>query len=227
VSPSLRVLRALSALLTYPRPELLAALAEIGEELERSPLLPDDDKARLRELVAELARDEPLALEERYVELFDRGRAASLHLFEHLHGESRERGAAMVELVRIYRAAGLELAPNELPDYLPALLEYLSCRTLEEARAMLQDCGHIVRRIGEALVQRGSRYAAVPSAILAVAGEDGLDWSKAAAPPPEEPPLDEQWAEAPAFGPGSLDATHATTQSVIRFVPREAAKDEP
>ena len=215
MSRELKVLRALGALLTYPRQELLDALPEIQEALNASSLLPSEEKSRLAELVGELSRGEPLELEERYVQLFDRGRATSLHLFEHLHGESRDRGSAMADLVQIYGAAGLELAANELPDYLPALLEYLSCRTLEETRAMLGDCAHIVRRIGEALAGRGSRYAAVPSAILALAREEGLDWSKAAAPLPAEPPLDEQWAEAPAFGPGSADAPQT---SVIQFM---------
>jgi nitrate reductase delta subunit len=220
MSRDLKALRALSALLTYPRQELLDALPELSQVISGSALLPEAEKSRLAELIDELSRGEPLELEERYVQLFDRGRATSLHLFEHLHGESRDRGSAMVDLVEIYGAAGLELAPNELPDYLPALLEYLSCRTLEEARAMLEDCAHIVRKIGEALASRGSRYAAVPSAILALACEEGFDWSKAAAPlaaepPLDEPPLDEQWAEAPAFGPGSADAPQT---SVIQFM---------
>ena len=215
MSQDLKVLRALSALLTYPRPQLLDALPEIRAVIESSSLLPSSERIRLRELVGELAGGEPLELEERYVQLFDRGRATSLHLFEHQHGESRDRGSAMVDLVKIYSAAGLELAPNELPDYLPALLEYLSCRTIEETRAMLADCAHIVRKIGEALASRGSRYAAVPSAILAVAREDGLDESKAAAPLRAEPPLDEEWAEAPAFGAGSADAPQT---SVVQFM---------
>lgn len=220
MSRDLKVLRALSALLTYPRRELLDALPEVQQVLVSTKLLPESEKPGLEALIAELARGEPLELEERYVQLFDRGRATSLHLFEHLHGESRDRGSAMVDLVEIYGAAGLELAPNELPDYLPALLEYLSCRNFEEARAMLEDCAHIVRKIGEALASRGSRYATVPSAILALAGEEGFDGPKAAAPladepPLDEPPLDEQWAEAPAFGPGSADAPQT---SVIQFM---------
>lgn len=219
MNDDLKVLRALSALLTYPRPELISALPEIRGVLNSSALLSAAEKARLAELVSELSHGELLELEERYVQLFDRGRATSLHLFEHLHGESRERGAAMVDLVQIYSAAGLELASNELPDYLPALLEYLSCRSLDEVRAMLADCAHIVRKIGETLASRGSRYAAVPCAILALAREKGLDWSKSAPPPAEspldEPRLDEEWAEAPAFGPGSKDSPQS---SVIQFM---------
>ena len=105
MSHQLKVLRALSALLTYPRPELLAALAEIQEVLASSSLFPAREKTRLAELIAELSRGELLELEERYVALFDRGRASSLHLFEHLHGESRDRGAAMVDLLNLYDAA--------------------------------------------------------------------------------------------------------------------------
>ena len=199
-------LRALAALLTYPRPELVAALPEIAEAFACSTLLAVADHERLAGLIADLQRTDRLLLEERYVNLFDRGRTTSLHLFEHVHGESRDRGPAMVDLLQIYEKSGLVLTPNELPDYLPAVLEYLSCRPLAEARAMLGDCAHIVRKVGETLAQRGSPYAAVLAAVLAVAAEPGLDWSKAVEPPPPEPPIDEQWADAPAFAPPANEA---------------------
>jgi nitrate reductase delta subunit len=213
----LLLLRALGALLTYPRGELLAALPEIADAIEASPMLPAAERDRLAELIAELRGGDPLLVEERYVQLFDRGRATSLHLFEHVHGESRDRGSAMVDLVAIYERAGLRLAHNELPDYLPVVLEYLSCRDLAEARAMLEDCAHILRGIGEALAQRGSRYAAVPSAVLAAAGLPGLDWSRATEPAPVEPPLDEEWADAPAFA--APEAGRGGDTAVMHFVP--------
>ncbi|MCZ7566140.1 MAG: nitrate reductase molybdenum cofactor assembly chaperone [Burkholderiales bacterium] len=209
-------LRALGALLTYPRPELLAALEEIGAAIAGAECLGRDHKARLAELVGELGASNPLELEERYVALFERGRARSLHLFEHVHGDSRERGRAMVDLAQVYERAGFVLAANELPDYLPAVLEYLSCRPAGEARDMLGDCAHILRAVGEALAARGSRYAAVFEALLAVAGEPGLDWS--AAPVPEPHP-DEEWMDAPAFGPGSERGTPAVAP--VRFAPRK------
>ncbi|MCC7487420.1 MAG: nitrate reductase molybdenum cofactor assembly chaperone [Burkholderiales bacterium] len=196
-------LRALGALLTYPARELVAALPEIGGVIRDSRLIARPAKERLAALAAELAAGDPYEIEERYVGLFDRGRATSLNLFEHVHGDSRERGQALVDLGMIYARAGLDLAPGELPDYLPALLEYLSCRSREEAGAMLGDCAHVLRAVGERLAGRGSRYAAVFDAILAVAGEAGLDWSKAPAPVEPEPPVDEDWMDAPAFGPGS------------------------
>ncbi|MFO1363550.1 MAG: nitrate reductase molybdenum cofactor assembly chaperone [Burkholderiales bacterium] len=209
-------LRALGALLTYPRPELLAALDEIGAAIAGADLLRRADKARLAALVAELAAGEPLELEERYVALFERGRARSLHLFEHVHGEARERGQAMVDLAQLYARAGFALATNELPDYLPAVLEYLSCRPRAEARDLLGDCAHVLRAVGERLAASGSHYAAVFEALLALAGERGLDWSKAAEP---EPHPDEEWMDAPAFAPGPERGAPAVAP--VRFVPRK------
>src|SRR5215475_7209977 len=165
------VLRALSALLSYPRDDLRQALPEIADAIHNSPLVATREREGLMALIEELAAGDLLETEERYVELFDRGRATSLNLFEHLHGESRDRGDAMVELRRLYDRAGFELTTRELPDHLPVVLEYLSCRDLAETRAMLGDCAHLLRRIAEALVARGSDYAAVLQALLVIAGE--------------------------------------------------------
>ena len=195
------VYRALGALLGYPGAGLREALPEIAGIVRESPLLRARERAAVGGLIDLLARADPLWAEERYVELFDRGRATSLNLFEHVHGESRDRGAAMVELKTIYARAGLDLAANELPDYLPVVLEYLSRRDRAEAQDMLGDCAHIVRAIGEALLGRGSPYSAVFAALLASIGEAGLD-ERAAARPAEEPDdLDSDWFEQPAFAP--------------------------
>ncbi|CAL1239669.1 nitrate reductase molybdenum cofactor assembly chaperone [Candidatus Methylocalor cossyra] len=191
-------LRALGALLSYPGAELRAALPEIAAALAQAPWLPAAHRLRLEALLEDLGGRDPYEVEARYVELFDRGRATSLHLFEHLYGDSRERGPAMVALKALYARAGLRLNGNELPDYLPVLLEYLSCQTRAEARAMLGDCAAVLRAIGRALKRRGSAYAAVLEALLAVAGVEGLGAS------PEDgeaevPDLDRDWAEPPAF----------------------------
>ena len=208
--------RALGALLTYPGRELIEALPEIAGVLESSRLIGTVQKQRLADLGTDLRRADRYELEERYVALFDRGRATSLHLFEHVHGDSRERGQAMVDLGRVYERAGFQLAENELPDYLPAVLEYLSCRPVAEARDTLGDCAHILRAVGERLAGRGSRYAAVFDAILHAAGERGVDWGKA--PPAEtEPATDDEWAEAPAFGPAQPRGGRAAV-SVMKFV---------
>ena len=128
------VFRALSALLSYPSEEMRRALPEIADVIRAAPIVAPGELRGLLGLIDELGHDDLLVAEERYVDLFDRGRALSLHLFEHLHGESRDRGEAMVELKQLYEKAGFELSARELPDYLPVVLEYLSCRDLAEAR---------------------------------------------------------------------------------------------
>jgi len=202
------IFKALSALLSYPTEELRQALPEIAEVIRGSTLLALRQREELLELIAELSEGDLFAAEERYVDLFDRGRALSLNLFEHLHGDGRDRGKAMVELKRLYAAAGLELSTRELPDFLPVILEYLSCRDLREAREILGECAPILASIGRSLIARRSRYAAILQALLIIAGEQPVDSAKV--PPVREFPeaLDRDWAERPAFadrGPsGSL-----------------------
>lgn len=196
------LIKALGALLSYPDPELRAALPEIAEAIGKARTLPRRVQEDLAALVGEMAAADAYHLEETYVGLFDRGRATSLHLFEHVHGESRDRGQAMVDLRGVYARGGLRLSARELPDYLPAMLEYLSLAPEAEVRDMLGDCAHILRRVGEALAANGSRYSAVFDALLAVAGEKGLDPAAARKAPPPEKPMDEEWAEEPViFGP--------------------------
>lgn len=194
-------LRALAALLSYPSPDLRLALPEIAEVLLVAPRIPQADRDALAALIREIAESDQLEAEERYVALFDRGRSASLNLFEHLHGDARDRGQAMVELKQMYEQAGFLLTTPELPDHLPVLLEYLSERDAAEVKDVLGDCAHIVRSIGEALLKRKSRYAAVPQAILRIAGEPPLDPVRAARRPKERLDPDRDWAERPAFGP--------------------------
>jgi nitrate reductase delta subunit len=197
-------LKALGALLTYPGPALREALPEIGAALEAEGLVGRKTRHAVRELAEEIAAGDPLEMEERYVSLFDRGRRTSLHLFEHVHGDSRDRGQAMVDLAGVYERAGFRLAANELPDFLPVMLEYLAHRPLAEARDMLVDCAHILRSVGETLAGNDCRYGAVFAALLEIAGEPGLKPGRPRVPQEEEKPLDEEWAEEPViFGPAA------------------------
>lgn len=191
--------KAFSALLSYPTEEMREALPEIAEVVRTSRLVAPRERDALLALIDEIGRGDQLAAEERYVDLFDRGRALSLHLFEHLHGESRDRGSAMVELKQLYGAASYELTANELPDYLPVVLEYLSLRSLAEAREMLADCAHILRSIARSLIGRESRYTAVLQALLVIAGESPVDASRVKAMKERHEALDRDWFERPAF----------------------------
>ncbi len=202
--------KAFAALLTYPSEEMRQALPEISVVIASSPLVGAKEKQKLAELIAELGEGDLLAAEERYVDLFDRGRALSLNLFEHLHGEGRDRGAAMVDLKRLYDDAGFELVTRELPDYLPVVLEYLSQRDVAEARDMLADCAHILTSIARSLIARQSRYAAVLQALIVIAGEEPVDATgiKPVKPPAHE--LDYDWVEQPAFAGAPEVSTPAT-----------------
>ncbi len=204
------VFKVFSAVLSYPSQDMRRALPEIAEIIRTEPLLDTPRRDDLLALIDELGDGDLLAVEERYVDLFDRGRALSLHLFEHLHGDSRDRGEAMVELKRLYEQAGFDLTARELTDYLPVVLEYLSCRDLPEARDMLADCAHILATIGRSLVARRSRYAAVLQALLVIAGERPIEVDKV--PPVKErmETLDREWAEQPAFGGAVLSTSSAT-----------------
>ena len=219
------IYKALAVLLGYPTQELVEALPEIGATVDREPRLGARERAALRPLVDELAASDLLEAQERYVALFDRGRATSLHLFEHVHGESRDRGQAMVDLNAMYARAGLTLAANELPDYLPVLLEFASLQPDAVARDVLDDCAHIVRKVGEALARRGSPYAAVLSAVLALAGQPGLETTRAGGAEPERS-LDEEWVEEPViFGPaaGASCGAKPPATAVVQLMPRAAA----
>src|SRR6516162_2280993 len=200
------VLRALGALLSYPRDEVRQALPEIADVIRSSELIAPRQGEELLALINDLRAGDLLEVEERYVQLFDRGRAASLHLFEHLHGEGRDRGQAMVDLKRLYERAGYELSSRELPDYLPVVLEYLSCRDLRETRELLGDCAHILRRIGQSLIARGSRYTAVLQTLLVIAGEDPIDIATVPRVAERIENLDRDWFEQPAFGGEPLAA---------------------
>jgi len=206
------VLRALGALLSYPQEEIRQALPEIAEAIRASQMIPAPQREDLLTLIDELAGD-LLKVEERYVELFDRGRAASLHLFEHLHGEGRDRGQAMVDLKRLYERAGYELSSRELPDYLPVVLEYLSCRDLRESRELLGDCAHILRRIGQSLIARDSRYAAVLQTLLVIAGEDPIDIAAVPRVAERIENLDRDWFEQPAFGEEPLASARSVREA--------------
>ncbi|MBK7659332.1 MAG: nitrate reductase molybdenum cofactor assembly chaperone [Betaproteobacteria bacterium] len=215
--------KALGALLAYPTPELVQALPEIRAAIQAEKRLGVRERTALFLLLAELGHRDLLDSQEHYVGLFDRGRSTSLNLFEHVHGDSRDRGPAMLDLRGVYEAAGFAFTANELPDYLPALLEFLSTQPFARAEEMLGDCAHILRAIGETLARRESPHAAVFAALLAMVKAEGLAPVKRAAPVVEETPVDDEWVDAPViFGPAGAPGGCGAPRpgpSVIQFVP--------
>ena len=187
-------LRVLARLLSYPDAELREYLPALRGALHSEAAVTHGRLDELDALIAWLMATDALETEANYVQLFDHGRTTSLHLFEHVHGDSRDRGPAMIDLGQTYEQAGLYLAPDELPDYLPAVLEFVSTQPPAEAKAFLSEMAHIFNAIFSALQQRQSPYASIIGALLELAGEK----AQAVKLAPEEP-LDAAWEEPIVF----------------------------
>ena len=206
-----RTLKCLSVLLSYPTEELVAAADEIRDAISAEGLVPKSELGGLMALIDGIAGGDIYDLQERYGLLFDRTRSLSLHLFEHVHGESRERGQAMVDLKEHYARHGLELGTSEMPDFLPLFLEFLSTRPLPEARSLLGQPLHVLTALRQRLAKRKSPYAAAFAALEAIAEADS-DTAAEAEPladlPDDDPDdlaaLDRAWEDEPVtFGPGA------------------------
>ena len=193
--PAPHTLRVLARLLSYPDAVLREHAADMARVLAAEGALSPARAGELGQLLLRLARRPALAVEAEFVELFDRGRSTSLHLFEHVHGDSRDRGPAMIDLVKTYEQAGLLLREDELPDHLSVLLEYASTQPPAQARALLAETAHILRAIFSALLGKGSSYASVLAAVLELAGERAEAVAVA-----DDEPLDETWEEPTVFG---------------------------
>ena len=166
------IFKVLSRLLDYPQAEMLEVLDEMAEVVDQDPRLSQPCKRSLQALLASYYGVDLLDVQEAYVALFDRGRFLSLHIFEHVHGESRDRGQAMVNLLEMYQSHGFELDSRELPDYVPLFLEFLSQLPSEaEALQLLQDAMPVLSLLGARLSERDSHYAAVFAALADLAGE--------------------------------------------------------
>lgn len=208
-----RTFKALGVLLSYPTAEVCEVAAAAIAAISAEGLLPGRIVTRLAALATELASEDRFDLEGRYHQLFDRSRSLSLNLFEHVHGESRDRGQAMVELLGLYTLHGYELAARELPDYLPLFLEFLSSRPVGEARALLGEAGHVLGALAERLKKRRSPYQWPMMALAHLASAaDSAALQSLLAQTEDDPDdleeLDRIWVEeAVAFGPGSTGAT--------------------
>jgi nitrate reductase delta subunit len=196
--------KALSAMLDYPSADMQAALPDIRQAIRAEGLLGPLALARVEAAAEMLGAHDLLTIQERWVELFDRVRSLSLHLFEHVHGDSRERGPAMVDLLAHYRKSGFEVTASQLPDYLPVILEVLAQIPVVDARAMLREVAPLLAPIQLRLAKRGSPYAGLLAAVRELAGESSVPADDGL--PERDPTLEEidrDWAEAEVrFGPG-------------------------
>lgn len=204
----------LSALLCYPEQTLLDAVPEIRALAQQEGTLAQE----VEPLLQYLESGSLITLQENYVATFDRNQRHSLHLFEHIHGESRDRGQAMVDLLTEYRDNGFVMVPDELPDYVPLFLEFLAQIPEAKAKQLLGDAIHVLAMIGEKLTLNGSPYAVIFDAIRARCEVTPLPFA--------EPPVRDMDEALETFGPGEDGVEPLLKPSAtqaIHFFPRRPA----
>ncbi|MDO5687571.1 MAG: nitrate reductase molybdenum cofactor assembly chaperone [Neisseria sp.] len=203
----------LSALMCYPEAELLAALPEFQAALHDTPTLMVQQED-LQGFLDYLGRHDLITLQENYVATFDRNRHHALYIFEHVHGEDRDRGSAMVDLLEEYRAHGFELGDDELPDYLPVLLEFLAQIDTSHAQKLLGDAVHVIEHVRAKLAASESPYAALLAAAVAL--------SPVAPQPLIEPPVRDMDEAMETFGPDMAGIEPLLKPSIetVKFYPK-------
>lgn len=215
-------LRALAVMLGYPSEEVQTHAGEIREAIAGEGALPRAARRSLEPLLGSFETQDLLDLQSTYSELFDRSRSLSLHLFEHVHGDGRERGQAMIDLGKQYMESGFFLEASELPDFVPVFLEFVSCLPAADAREMLSQPGHVFAALAERLDKRGSPYAGIFHGVVALAGvrPDAEAVAELAENTPEEDPskIDEEWEEAPvSFSSGGAHEMGGPTGFVAKI----------
>lgn len=160
----------LSLLLDYPDEALYEALKEIPKELAHDGLM---DQDMLSEMDRFIGACRELTLPDWqmiYVGMFDCSKSINLYLFDHIYGDSKERGQAMVNLKEMYEKAGLKMVANELPDYLPLFLEYISLKSSKlEAVKLLNDIKPILEKLYKLLDEKKSFYREIIDVLLKLA----------------------------------------------------------
>jgi len=168
----MQIFKVISALMDYPQEGVAKHEEELHQIIQCNPTLSSDSKQAMSQFLAQQCALDLLDWQSDYDALFERGRNLSLLLFEHVHGESRDRGQAMVDLIAQYKEADLSLDKNELPDYIPLFLEFLSTQDLAGAKAWLMDVSHILAVLATRLEERDSGYASLFNALLEISQAD-------------------------------------------------------
>ncbi|OIQ83456.1 nitrate reductase molybdenum cofactor assembly chaperone NarJ [mine drainage metagenome] len=161
----MRLYKFLSVLLEYPEQELLDHLQEIHSEIDTCIDVDDIERTAVQRFVANLQRTPLTELQTEYVQTFDLTPEHSLHLTHHLFGDDKNRGPALIDLGELYKDYGVEVVTNELPDYLPLILEFAAHLEEGEANVFLSDAHKVLGVLADNLNKAGSPYAALLSII--------------------------------------------------------------
>lgn len=161
----MQIYKLLSVLLEYPEQELIDHLPELPERLAECDDTDDAERVALCEFIDHLATTPLTALQEDYVQTFDMTPEHSLHLTHHLFGDDKNRGPALIDLGELYKDYGVEVQGNELPDYLPLILEFAAYLDDNEAMVFLSDANKVFKVLTDNLNKAGSPYAALLSIV--------------------------------------------------------------
>ena len=167
----IKTYKILSLLLSYPNGELQDFLLQVEKELREESLLHEDKIVEIAEFCKRFNELDLTDWQGEYVQLFDYSRSVSLHIFEHIKGDSRDRGQAMVNLMEFYKEKGLHLTAKELPDYIPAFLEFLSTLSITKSAELLGETVNIMDKINEALSESENSYSSVFKAIISLSAK--------------------------------------------------------
>ncbi len=235
----MKTLKIISLLLTYPRQEWVGDCGAMLEIIKEENWLPEEGQKNLSALIAYLQETDILDLQEGYVDLFDRTSSLSLHLFEHIHGDSRDRGAALVDLSDVYAEEGFDVTGGETPDYLPLFLEFLSLIEPEKAGEYLGDVVNVIGIISERLEKRESPYGRAFEALIEMGAikpdkeaiAKALEVADGTASSLDD--MDEAWEERPAFDgaispdgscPSAREMLARMNEDLPENMPKEAQK---
>ncbi|MCF6262208.1 MAG: nitrate reductase molybdenum cofactor assembly chaperone [Xanthomonadales bacterium] len=215
----MKTFKVLSLLLAYPEQEWFDHLDECKQILSEEKLLSNKSLKSLFALVERIQASDLITAQEEYVAIFDRGPAHSLHLFEHIHGESRDRGQAMVDLMEMYNANGLGISTSELPDYLPVFLEFLATGNLKEATSLLANTAKVIVLVKERLAKKQHDYQYVFSALLelSAAKVNQKEIKQMVAKEKDEisfDDIDKQWVEPEAFAKNPFKSRDYLNQKI-------------
>lgn len=160
------ILKVISRLLDYPSEALFSASDELINVVRQETSISEVNKDSLIRFIQTLSAKNIFDAQERYDLLFDRGRSLSLLLFEHVHGESRDRGQAMVDLMNVYKSKGFVVDSSQLPDYIPLYLEFLSEQDNDFAEEWLGDISHLMTMLSERLIDRKCDYSVLFDSLI-------------------------------------------------------------
>lgn len=222
----MNILKVISMLMVYPTAELQAVADDLRDEINQSREIPPSSRVALNLLVDDVCRRDLMEVQESYGFLYDRGSSLSLLMFEHVHGESRDRGQAMVDLMALYQEKGFEITVKELPDFIPLYLEYLAQQDDIDAREGLADVAHIFGLLATRLKKRESHYAALFDALLIISGVqvDMEELQQQVATEKRDDTveaMDEVWEEEQVTFMGNQEPTGCSTKMQSPMKPKE------